>query len=292
MRITQSMVTRNLMTSINRNRENMHSLQNSIVSGKEVETSSKDPVSFARASRFRNTISQNEQFLRNITDALGWTATTSAIVEDVNSLMHDVQEIATQGADDTNDSDSRDILAERMDSLLEEITTMFNGKYLGKTMFSGTLTDDEPFVYDGTSVTYQGNSENINRRISENLNISISLTGEQVMNTNIFTAMIELKDALSANDTDAINNALGSVNSSVEQYQAMTTAYGSIQNQLTLTQQRLEMANVNLASYLSQTEDMDLSEAITMYNNEELAYQAALQTTSDAINLNILNFIR
>ena len=63
MRITQSMITKSLLSSINQNRESMHSIQESITTGKEVERSSDDPVKFFRANRFRQSIKQNKQYL-------------------------------------------------------------------------------------------------------------------------------------------------------------------------------------------------------------------------------------
>ena len=54
MRITQSMITKSLLSSINQNRESMHSIQESITTGKRVERSSDDPVQFFRANRFHN----------------------------------------------------------------------------------------------------------------------------------------------------------------------------------------------------------------------------------------------
>jgi len=291
MRVTQSMITRNLMQSIQRNRENMSTLQYAIATGKEVHHSSNDPTQFNRASRFRSIINQNDQHMRTITDALGWVDATTGIVDDVYSKLMDIKELATQGADEGTNLETRELLAGQMDSIIGEVTSLFNTTYLGKPLFSGTATDSTSFDYDGTAVTYQGNSDNITRRVAENLNIAIGVTGQQVEDTGIFTAMISLRDALLADDTTGIATASVSLDSTIEQFTSLTTAYGSIQNHLTLTQQRLETANVNLYSYLSQTEDMDMTEAITQYNAEEMAYKAALQTTTDAINLNILDFI-
>ena len=108
----------------------------------------------------------------------------------------------------------------------------------------------------------------------------------------MFSSLVNLKDALSNGDTDSIQSSINEINSASEQLFSLTSAIGSVKNQLTMTEQRLDTANMNLQSYLSQTEDVDLSKAITEYNAEEMTYKAALQTMSDAIHLNILEFIR
>jgi flagellar hook-associated protein 3 FlgL len=101
-----------------------------------------------------------------------------------------------------------------------------------------------------------------------------------------------LKSALESNDKEMINDSIGTIKNASDQISSINTAMGSLQNQLKTTKQRLETTNINLRSYLSDTEDTDMAEAITNYNAQETAYKAALQATSDALNLNILNFIR
>ena len=39
-------------------------------------------------------------------------------------------------------------------------------------------------------------------------------------------------------------------------------------------------------------EDVDLAEAITAYNSQEIAYRAAMQTAADVLKLNIMDYLR
>ena len=110
--------------------------------------------------------------------------------------------------------------------------------------------------------------------------------------TNLFSSLVDLRDALNSNDTTSIQSSIENLSSTSEELFSLTSALGSVKNQLTMTEKRLDTANMNLSSYLSQTEDVDLSKAITEYNAEEMTYKAALSTTSDAIHLNLLEFIR
>ena len=82
-----------------------------------------------------------------------------------------------------------------------------------------------------------------------------------------------------------------SIDLASEKLISLNTGIGSIQQQLDLAENRLETANLNLATFLSDTEDVDLASAITQYNSEELAYQAALQSTANILRLNIMNFL-
>ena len=69
----------------------------------------------------------------------------------------------------------------------------------------------------------------------------------------------------------------------------ISTSLGYKENQIYLSQNRLDTANMNLSSLLSETEDVDLAEAITVYNSQEIAYRAAMQTAADVLKLNIMD---
>lgn len=292
MRITHSMIARNLLHGINQNRQRMNDLQQDIASGKDLHKSSDDPVRFSRAARFRKTISNNEQYLNNISKATGWITNTVSLLESIYDRVLDAKNFATQGANDTNDSSNRSALGDQIETIIKEIVSLANSKYLGKNVFAGTKTlEDQPFVYDGAAVTYSGNEGQMTRRISANFNVAINVNGKQIVDTNVFSALVTLKDALNSNDQAGIQASIDTIQSVADSFLSLSSAMGSIQKQLQLTQVRLETTNTNLAAYLSETENVDLAEAITQYNSEEMAYRAALQVTSDVVQLNLLDFL-
>jgi len=293
MRVTESMIARNLLKNIQQTRESMYTEQNAISTGKKVQEASDDPVRFSKGSRFRNMINKNEQYLSTLNYTKGWISTTTEVLDQIHARIMDAKEIATQAADLSSDSTgSRQALAEQVDDIIEEIVSLGNSTYMDKYLFGGTLTKgDAPFTYDGTAVNYQGNSNTIYRRVADRLNVAINVQGSQLVNSQIFSSLIDLRSALENDDDAGISQSIDDIKDSSDQLLSINSAMGSLQKQLETTQQRLETANLNLKSYLSKTEDTDITEAITNYNAQEMAYKAALKTTSDAIHFNILNFI-
>ena len=293
MRITESMITKSLLSTINQNRESMHSIQESITTGKEVRHSSDDPIQFFRANRFRQGIKQNEQYLENIQNANSWLQATYSNLDSMLSHVMTLRERAVQGANDTFSAENRLQMASEIDHMLEDLVNIANESFLDKNLFSGTKTKiKSPFLFDGDSVDYQGNTGKMNRRISENLTININVTGQDLLDTDIFNAALSLRTALENDDTNEIENMIESIDLASEKLISLNTGIGSIQQQLDLAENRLETANLNLATFLSDTEDVDLASAITQYNSEELAYQAALQSTANILRLNIMNFLK
>ena len=293
MRITQSMIARNVIQSMNKSRENLNSIQVAISSGKNIQSPSSDPIDFSRNMRFRTAISKNDRYLRTINNSEGWLRTTSSTLTQIYEQIASAKEIAIQGADDSNSSESRLAMATKINGVLDELTILGNMTYLNKYLFSGTETQgDVPFTRVGDAVSYNGDTGRITRRITDNHSVSININGQQLLDTNMYTAIANLKDALENNDSDAISNSIADLTDAADNVLILSTAIGSIENQTEFAKQRLETANLNLSSFLSQSEDVNMAEAITKYNAEELSYRAALQSASDVIQLNLMQFLK
>ncbi|NOZ74638.1 MAG: flagellar hook-associated protein 3 [FCB group bacterium] len=292
MRVTQSMITRSLLQSINTLRGSMDTIQSSIATGKRVTKASDDPEKYLQGTRFRQAISRNEQYLKNIDSAKSWINESLTSLDDLRGYVMNGKELGIQGAD-ISSSGIRSILADNVNQIIEDVVATTNKSYLNRNIFAGTLTQGvTPFEFDGTTVTYNGNTTTMTRQIGESLSVEINVTGSQLESTGLFSALIDLRDALQTGDTSGIQTAMSDLDDAADGVNALSTALGSITNQLDLSQQHLEAANVNLAGYLSKVEDTDLAEAMTKYNNREMAYQAALMTTSRAMQLNIMEFIK
>ncbi|NOZ08288.1 MAG: flagellar hook-associated protein 3 [FCB group bacterium] len=292
MRVTQSMLTRNLLSSLNSAKESLNTLNNSIASGKRLDRASDDPGQFIAASRFKQAIGRNTQYLRNIANGTMWTDATSDRLSDLYNKLSEIKDRAIQGSDDSLDSGMRAAMAEEVDGLLQEMISIANSRQMGSNIFGGTSTQTEPFQYDGTSVVYTGNDGAIKRKIDDNTSVTVNITGQELMDTQMFDSIIALKDALIADDPSAVASTIDLLDGASEQIMSLESRVGSLANQLDLTNQRIETANVNLASYLSQSEDVDMAEVITKYNAQQVAYQAALQTMSDVIQTNLMDFLK
>ncbi|MFH1851432.1 MAG: flagellar hook-associated protein FlgL [Candidatus Neomarinimicrobiota bacterium] len=293
MRVTQSMIARNIIQSMNQSRENLNTLQVAMSTGKEIQRPSNDPVDFTRNSRFRTAISNNEQYLRTINDSEGWLTTTTDTLDQFYQQLEAAKELATQGADESNSAESRAAMAIKVNGIIDEMVSLVNTTYMDKFLFGGTATqDDLPFDRIGDTISYNGNSGNITRRITENHSVAININGQQLLDSTAFTAAADLKTALETNDAAAVRDSITALRSAADNTLILLTSVGSISNQIEFARQRLETANLNLTSILSQNEDVDMAEAITLYNAEEISYQAALQSASNVMELNLMQFLK
>ena len=292
MRITQNMILRNTLSRVNDNRDEMNETQGRISSQKRVQKASDDPLSFSRASRFRRSFEQNKQFIKNVEDADAWISTTSISLDQLHEYALQAYDLASRGADGTADAELRAQLADSVRGLLQDSVNLGNTQYLGKSIFSGTLTNEgEPFVLTGDVVTYQGNDEHIQRRVTENQTENINTTGQDLIDTDLFGSLSRLIAGLEANDETAINTSVDEMNTVKKNLLTLSTTTASRETNLLLIKYRLNSTNEKLISYISDEEDAVLEEEVVKFKSQETAYQAALQSASQIMGMNILNYL-
>src|ERR1700754_2797670 len=107
MRITTSMIQRNVLADLNSLSEKVARTQSKASSGKEITRPSDDPFNTARAMGLRQTMDANDQYKRNIDDAMGWQDATESALGSMNDFLDRAQALVVQGATDSTDADAR-----------------------------------------------------------------------------------------------------------------------------------------------------------------------------------------
>ncbi|MCH8326927.1 MAG: hypothetical protein IID15_00195 [Candidatus Marinimicrobia bacterium] len=290
MRVTSNMIQSQIFNSLTANQARLFKTQEDISTTKAVRTSSDDPTRYDRASRFRTLLIRNEQYINNIEDGLGWINTAGAALDSMHQLMQQINEEGLRARNDVNAS-ARAQTASSIGSLLEQLITLGNTDYSEKFVFGGTITQGaSPFSFDGAVVSFSGNSKDISRKVGENSIMAINITGDKIISA--FDAAVNLRDALLSNDNPALDAAIGAVASGMDDLLTAASIEGSGSRRLELTKENLLVANINLQSYISQSEDVDLSEAILRFNSQELGLRAALESSTRIQRISILDFIR
>lgn len=112
-----------------------------------------------------------------------------------------------------------------------------------------------------------------------------------VQTESIFTALIRLRDALLANDTNAISRSGAMIDTAQQKTLNSIAEVGTRSQRLEMTQNRLADEKTCLESLLSQTMDVNLAEAITRFQNEQTVYQAGLATAAALLRNSLLDYL-
>lgn len=158
MRITQSMLSNNMLRNLSSSYGKMSKLQDQVTTGKKFTRPSDDPVATIKGMGYRTDLNKVNQFERNINTVHSWLDSSDDALGEVGDALHRVKELVVQAANDTNTVDDRKKIQVEINQIRQQIQDIANTKVADKYIFSGTNTQQPLFIdveheIDGNNVT-------------------------------------------------------------------------------------------------------------------------------------------
>ena len=297
MRITNNMVTDNLLNEIQQLNTQQSSLQTEVGSGLALSQPSDNPAAVGQVLQLQSQNTQLAQYGDNASRAL---SVSQASYSGLNSLMQvfdRASELAAEGGNQVDASDGP-TLASEVDQLVQQATSVANSQLGSEYLYGGTATTTQPFTttLNGqgqiTGVTYAGNSSTAPIPLSSTTTLSPWTSG--ATNTGIgdfINTLASLRDALQSGDPNALATAQTNLNTAEGVLTGAVAETGAVQARIQSDQTQQQSEQTSIGSQISSLADADLPTTIVKLNQVQLAYQAALQTAGQVMNLSILNYI-
>ena len=156
MRITNKMMTNNMMSNINKNKLSLNTLEQQYSSGKKIQRPSDDPIVTVRALKLRTNLTELKQYYeKNIPDAMSWMNLTESALNTVNEILRQVNKYCGQGSSDTLTAKDRSAIVSNLEQMKQQIYQEGNANYAGRYVFTGFKTDTPLlFTYDEPDLSY------------------------------------------------------------------------------------------------------------------------------------------
>src|SRR5665648_1249729 len=149
MRITNNMLSQNLLRNLEAAQGRMDYLQNQLSTGHRINRPSDDPAGIQNAMRLKSNISSVDQWKKNADEALSYMNTTDSTLGGITSMLQRVKELAVQGANGTLAAVDKEAVVEEVDQISKHLKMMANTQIGSKYIFSGTATDKPLIAPDG-----------------------------------------------------------------------------------------------------------------------------------------------
>ncbi|HHT9111883.1 MAG TPA: flagellar hook-associated protein FlgL [Candidatus Wunengus sp. YC65] len=300
-RITQESLNRTTLSNINLNYKKIQGIQEKLSSGKQINRPSDDPSGTRKVLGLRAEELQVQQFLDNTETAKEQINYTSNTLESIQELLSKIKDLAIQAGNDTLGQSDRNIIANELDELLESVLQNANTDNNGRYIFSGTKTLTSAFTATRdsngniSSVSYNGNNEEIKYQIGPDTLIQVNLPGGKLFQDNkAFSTLISLRDALKAStfDSTAFSNLRNTFDTATNALSTEITKFGAKANRLEMTTNSLENSQTALKELISYTEDADVASLIVDLQHQENVLQSSLKTGAMVIQQTLLDFLR
>jgi len=294
MRVTNNMLSNNLLRNLESAQTKTDQLQNQLSSGHRINRPSDDPVGIQNAMRLKSNISSVEQWKSNADEASSYMNTTDSTMGEITSMLQRVKEITLQGANGTLSEVDRGAVADEVAQISDHLKTLANTQVGSKYIFSGTATDKKLIASDG-SFSLETNDSPVNFEVGNNLSIDISVNGKTLFGdstSGIFATLSNLNTALRTNDAAGMDKALGDIDTDSDNVITLRTGLGARTNRMTALQEQLDYTSGNLQDNLSSIQDADMAKTITDFTNSQNVYKAALSVGAKIIQPSLVDFMR
>jgi flagellar hook-associated protein 3 FlgL len=268
--------------------ENLNNANKVVSSGKQIVDLSDDPVGLVQSLEIKSVLSNIDQMGRNISFGESWLVAAEGTLGNVQNLISDAKTLCVEMATATKSTAHRQSAAETVRNTLDEIITLANTQVSGRYIFAGSDTDSIPFEQDGS---YNGNDTPFSIKVGNNSVIQLGSAGEAIFG-NIVNTLNNLVTDLQSDDIDGIRSSMDSLDQHFDDISNNISDVGSKMNRMEIKENILQGLTISNTERLSQIEDADFAESIMNLKAVELAYQAALASSSSIMKLSLVDYFK
>jgi flagellar hook-associated protein 3 FlgL len=307
MRITTSMIQRNVLSDLNNLSSSLAKTQSKASSGREITRPSDDPFKASQAMGLRSTLGANEQFSRNIQDAQTCQDSTESALDSITGYVNRAHDLLVQGASDTSDPTARNALASEIDQIIQGIKETANAKVGDSYLMSGTKTQTAPYAL-GADDSYHGNDAGLDpaipgvlREIGPGVTMSINTVAKEILGEGsanptdgkLLNSLRDIATHLRANDGAALRGGdMTGLDARLSEVLSVRARNGSQTNRLESASTRLDQIQEAVTKQLTNTEDADIAKTMIDFNSQSAAYQASLRAGASIVQASLMDFLR
>jgi len=255
-------------------------------SGLRINSAADDAAGYAISQGLTAQVNGLHQAAQNVSDATSMVQTADSALNNVQSMLQRVSELAVQYQNgDLSSTDKTDIQSE-VNQLTQEIdrqhgAVQFNGINLlnGTAGTSGAVTFQVgPGATDTLSVSFQ----NIEGTSGQGLGVS----GSGFSWTQAATGG-KVFDLAQANAVSLIQGAINNIST-------MAATLGAVQNRLQYTSNAISTTQENMSSSLSNIQDVNMATEMTQMTQHQVLQQAGTAMLAQANQLpqNVLSLLK
>ena len=275
--------------------KNLDKYSNQISSGKRVLSPSDDPVALAKSLKLKETNTQIENYLRNITSVQAKQTAAETALSNIYDTAQDARvEIVRLLNHGVLDQEDADIVGEYLKGLKNYIIDQANTKVGNVYLFGGTKSDAEPFDTNGK---YQGNSDTQQVPVSQSYQVQSTFNGGEYLKASttqpikIVEVLDKITQAIDNSDLSGITEQdLADFDEGMEAIGKSRSLIGAQAANLEDFRLQYEAQKTMYNDMISKLEDANIPEAISKMEQSKVAYEASMAVFNQNKDLSLLKY--
>ena len=289
MRVTQSMLSTNMLRNLSKSYDSMGTYMDQLSTGKKVNKPSDDPVVAMKGMKYRTEVTEIQQYQRNTSEMHNWMESSDSALDKATQALQRLRELAIQASNDTYEGGQREIISLEVDQLREHLVDIANTRVNDKYIFNGTKTGTPPITADGAENGLPGGPVSI--EVANGTKLKANVDAGAVFNKEMFQQIQDFSDSLKGN-TGAIDDAISNMDGILDTVVSQRADLGARMNRLELVENRLAEQEVTATRMMADNEDADIEKVIMNLKTQESVHRAALSAGGRIIQPTLMDFLR
>ncbi|MGC4377977.1 flagellar hook-associated protein FlgL [Fictibacillus sp. Mic-4] len=294
MRVTQSMLTGNMLRNLSNSYERLGTYQDQLATNKKITRPSQDPVVAMKGMSYRTNLTEIEQYKRNFSEAYNWLESSDDALDKATSTLQRIRELTVQGSNGTYEENQKSAIATEIGQLKEQLISIANTQVAGKYIFNGNDTNNPPVTVDASGkITASTNQNEVKIELSKGIEIGVNINPTHVFSDGLFKDLDNLiNDLNSTSPSKPIGDYLKDIDNRINAVLGERADLGARTNRIELMEDRIDGQVVIANRILSDNEDADMEKVIMDLTTQESVLRAALGAGSRVIQPSLLDFLR
>jgi len=275
-RINTNIGAMNAHMNATRNNVGLDKSLNSLSSGLRINKSADDAAGLSIANKLSAQSQGLGQAIKNSNDAIGLMQTADGALEEYGDILKRVRVLATQAANDTQDTDSRAYISLEITALIEEANDISD-----KTAFNGVKILDGASGGDGNDGTFVFHTG------AYSTDTQTLVIGETDTNTLASGAHTVTTQALAEETISQMDDGIKAVDQ-------LRATIGAAQNKIESNVRNISVTQVNIASAESQIRDVDFAAESANFAKHNILAQSGSYAMSQAnsVQQNVMRLLQ
>ncbi|MYL54004.1 flagellar hook-associated protein FlgL [Pontibacillus yanchengensis] len=288
MRVTQNMLSSNMLRNVSNSYERMGKFQEQLSTGKKISKPSDDPVVAMKGMNYRTELTEIEQYKRNVGEVHNWMDNSDAALDKTTQALQRLRELAVQGSNGTYEEGQRENIAKEVSQLKDHLKDIGNTKFNNKYIFNGNDTTTKPIDSSGVS----SNSESVNIEVFDGIKIQTNVNPQEVFNQDMFDKIDSFIGKLEGTESGDLDESIKDMADLIDNTVNARADLGARMNRVDLIEDRLASQEISATKNLSDAEDADMEKVITNLKTQESVHRAALGVGARIIQPSLMDFLR
>jgi flagellar hook-associated protein 3 FlgL len=285
MRISDSMQTDSILTSLSSVESQLTAASQVASSGQKINAPSDDPVAAAQLARVRASVAQATAYQSTISTVQGDLTLSESSLASAVDVVQSAQQIALEAADGSVPASDLKSMAGQISQLQSQLLSIANQKGTTGYLFSGSQTSTAAFSATGV---FQGDDADRVADVGAGNTAVVNVSGAKAFTAaggvDVFGALTALQTALNNNDSAGISAGVNALTQASSQITAAEGDAGIKLDRVTTAASVQQQTQLSLASTQNDLSAADPAQAYTQLQTMENAVQQAIDTSRITLN--------